>query len=147
MAAKGGWSIGITTKGPVLTGKAAAMVRPYLIRPALEEVSMETAKRLWERFTPRPGGVFLSVAQAQKGKASTGKYRKWIHVWERTPTMWKVDDNKCINGPWLEGTSSRNQSTRFKGYGTFRKTKDWAKKNVVPAVMEKRIEAFVKLVG
>jgi hypothetical protein len=26
-------------------------------------------------------------------------------------------------GPWLEGTSRRNQSTRFKGYHLFRKTR------------------------
>ena len=26
-------------------------------------------------------------------------------------------------GPWLEGTSKRNQSTRFKGYHLFRKTR------------------------
>jgi hypothetical protein len=137
----------IDTKGPLLTGKAAQMVQPHLIRPMLEDTSQATAKRLWERFTPRPGGVFLSVAQAQKGKASTGRYRKWIHVWARTPTMWKVDDNKCINGPWLEGTSSRNQSTRFKGYGTFRKTKNWIKKNELPKIQEKRLAEFLKLVG
>ena len=29
-------------------------------------------------------------------------------------------DRGIIYGPWLEGTSSRNQSTRFKGYHAFR---------------------------
>lgn len=32
-----------------------------------------------------------------------------------------VDDN-VIYGPWLEGTSSRNTTTRFKGYSVFRRT-------------------------
>ena len=32
-----------------------------------------------------------------------------------------VDDN-VVYGPWLEGTGSRNATTRFKGYATFRKT-------------------------
>ncbi len=32
-----------------------------------------------------------------------------------------VHANQVIYGPWLEGTSSRNQSTRFKGYHLFRK--------------------------
>lgn len=33
----------------------------------------------------------------------------------------KVDDNGVIYGPWLNGTGSRNLTTRFKGYGVFRK--------------------------
>lgn len=32
-----------------------------------------------------------------------------------------VNDRGVIYGPWLEGTSSRNQTTRFKGYAAFRK--------------------------
>jgi hypothetical protein len=30
-------------------------------------------------------------------------------------------ENNVIYGPWLEGTGSRNRTTRFKGYFTFRK--------------------------
>lgn len=33
----------------------------------------------------------------------------------------RVDDNGVIYGPWLEGVGSRNRTTRFKGYFTFRK--------------------------
>lgn len=32
-----------------------------------------------------------------------------------------VNDGGVIYGPWLEGTGSRNRSTRFKGYATFRR--------------------------
>ena len=32
-----------------------------------------------------------------------------------------VNDRGVIYGPWLEGTSSRNQTTRFKGYAAFRR--------------------------
>lgn len=31
-----------------------------------------------------------------------------------------VTDNNVVYGPWLEGVSSRNATTRFKGYATFR---------------------------
>lgn len=31
-----------------------------------------------------------------------------------------VNDTGVVYGPWLEGTSSRNQTTRFKGYHAFR---------------------------
>lgn len=33
----------------------------------------------------------------------------------------KVWDSDVIYGPWLEGTSRRNATTRFKGYHSFRK--------------------------
>lgn len=32
-----------------------------------------------------------------------------------------VTDGGVVYGPWLEGVSSRNQSTRFKGYNSFRR--------------------------
>lgn len=32
-----------------------------------------------------------------------------------------VDDNGVVYGPWLEGVSERNRSTRFKGYASFRR--------------------------
>lgn len=37
----------------------------------------------------------------------------------------KIHDRGVIYGSWLEGTSSRNQSTRFKGYASFRRA--WQK--------------------
>ncbi len=33
----------------------------------------------------------------------------------------RVTDDDVIYGPWLEGTGSRNDDTRFKGYFTFRR--------------------------
>lgn len=36
---------------------------------------------------------------------------------------WIVEDGGVIYGPWLEGVSRRNQTTRFKGYSTFRRVK------------------------
>lgn len=33
----------------------------------------------------------------------------------------RIDDRGVIYGPWLEGVGSRNRTTRFKGYFTFRK--------------------------
>jgi hypothetical protein len=34
---------------------------------------------------------------------------------------WRVHDSGVVYGPWLEGTSSRNATTRFKGYSTWRR--------------------------
>jgi len=35
-----------------------------------------------------------------------------------------IHDSHVIYGPWLEGVSSRNQASRFKGYALWRRTRD-----------------------
>lgn len=30
-----------------------------------------------------------------------------------------IDDARIVYGPWLEGTSEKNRTTRFKGYATY----------------------------
>ena len=37
-------------------------------------------------------------------------------------SLTELHDSGVIYGPWLEGVSSRNHQTRFKGYATFRKS-------------------------
>jgi hypothetical protein len=52
----------------------------------------------------------------------TGYYESRIAV-ERRQIYRGVWDQNVIYGPWLEGTGSRNRTTRFKGYRTFRTVK------------------------
>jgi hypothetical protein len=49
----------------------------------------------------------------------TGNYERHIQT-ERQSDDMAVTDSGVVYGPWLEGVSSRNQSSRFKGYATFR---------------------------
>lgn len=51
----------------------------------------------------------------------TGHYESRVQV-ERAGADRAVTDGGIVYGPWLEGVSQRNQSTRFKGYATFRRT-------------------------
>jgi hypothetical protein len=37
------------------------------------------------------------------------------------PPGWMIWDRRVIYGPWLEGIGSRNRTTRFKGYATYRR--------------------------
>lgn len=53
-----------------------------------------------------------------------------------------VHDRGIVYGPWLEGTSSRNQTTRFKGYSAFRK----AARAVRPRVGELVASALARFV-
>jgi hypothetical protein len=48
------------------------------------------------------------------------------HYWNQIDAIpagggWKVWDRMVVYGPWLEGTGSRNRTSRFKGYWNFRK--------------------------
>lgn len=49
----------------------------------------------------------------------TGYYQSHVRV-ERQADDSVVTDDGVVYGPWLEGTGSRNETTRFKGYHSFR---------------------------
>lgn len=50
-----------------------------------------------------------------------------------------VHDRGVIYGPWLEGVSSRNKTTRFKGYAAFRRTKQ-----ALPDKVERLVEPILQ---
>ena len=113
--------------GPVFDQRGGQMV-DQAIRGAVRELVEKSEQRLDTLARPRPGGVYLSKSQ---GGRSTGNYRRNISgkVSGATGSFFirgEVTDGGVIYGPWLEGTGSRNQTTRFKGYRMFRKTRQWA---------------------
>lgn len=61
----------------------------------------------------------------------TGNYERHIRT-ERQQNDLSVNDSGIIYGPWLEGISSRNVSTRFKGYAAFRKAFQSSQAKVMP---------------
>lgn len=58
---------------------------------------------------------------AASAVADTGAYASRLTI-SRTADTVVVSDRGVIYGPWLEGTSRRNQTTRFRGYAAFRRT-------------------------
>lgn len=50
----------------------------------------------------------------------TGHYRRSINGEITDSLNGRIHDSGVVYGPWLEGTSSRNRSSRFKGYAMFR---------------------------
>lgn len=53
----------------------------------------------------------------------TGHYESQVTA-EPHGTTVVLSDSGVVYGPWLEGTGSRNRTTHFKGYATFRRTRD-----------------------
>lgn len=100
-------SVNVETSGPIFNGQAQAALQEFLVDV---------------RQTIGQEGVNM-VGQALQGvlKHPTGHYQSQIQTTNRGDTN-VVDDNGVIYGPWLEGVGSRNKTTRFKGYATFRKT-------------------------
>jgi hypothetical protein len=93
--------------GPLFDGRL-----DRAIATGLEQGLDDVAQRGVDLVRQRLGGVL---------RHPTGHYESVIQV-ERAGTDRAVTDSGIVYGPWLEGVSQRNQSTRFKGYATFRRT-------------------------
>ncbi len=53
-------------------------------------------------------------------RVNTGGYTGRIHTKNMSDSN-LITDGNAVMGPWLEGTGSRNRTTRFKGYFSFRR--------------------------
>ena len=73
------------------------------------------------------GGVFKTKQEAGKN-ASTGHYRRSVNS-EMQGAIGRISDSRVVYGAWLEGVSTRNNTTKFKGYFQFRLTGEYIKKN------------------
>lgn len=117
--------IGVRISGPLFKNATGALNQA--VGDSVQMLMEKGEQRLDAMLRQRPAGVFLSAAEARPGKASTGHYRRNLHG-TRNGLQATIDDNRVVYGPWLEGISSRNQRSRFKGYASFRRTADWLNK-------------------
>ena len=138
-----GLRISIDNEGPIFRNDATGKIRKA-VEDTVEETVNFAESTLHTMATMRPRGVFLSPAQAGR-RASTGNYRRNIHG-RRTGLHGRVDDNKVVYGPWLEGTSTRNQTTRFKGYALWRRTQQMIEKRV-PDILKRKVGRAIKELG
>jgi hypothetical protein len=106
----------ITATGPLFTGGAARVGR---------DIAQEAA---WLIGTKANSEVHLLLDRSIKHP--TPYYETQVTQQRRGDDV-VVHDRGVIYGPWLEGTSSRNQSTRFKGYASFRRATQAVDKQAV----------------
>lgn len=99
-------TVSVTKRGPVFDGRAARAVEDYRQQAMFDVASQGLADvhRILDASIRNP----------------TPYYETQIMV-ERQVDAVVVHDRGIIYGPWLEGIGSRNRTTRFKGYGAFRK--------------------------
>ena len=112
-------------KGAFLEGRDTQIIRKFfddakklVSKTGEEEVKQRIGARA-KHPTGKPGGHFAAgivTKDFKKGRTITAEYPQ------------------ILRGPWLEGTSIRNASTRFKGYKLFRLTYRRLRKNVTQLV-------------
>lgn len=78
-------------------------------------------------------------------KHPTGRYQSEIQT-ERAQGDRVINDDMIVYGPWLEGTSERNRTTRFKGYATFRRMRAVIQE-AAPGIAERLLGRFLGRMG
>jgi len=96
----------VVKSGPFFDGRARAAIRDFE-KAAREDVADQGRQDMRAATT-----VF---------RHPTGYYKSRIQTRD-SGSRDLVTDSGVVYGPWLEGTSSRNQSSRFKGYKIWRLT-------------------------
>jgi len=88
-------------------------------------------------------GVFLVLMRLGSVlREPTGYYESRIRK-ERQQLDWFITDSGVVYGPWLEGTGSRNEISRFKGYRTFQITRRELDQRKVQ-IAQPYVERFVR---
>lgn len=121
-------------KGPLADGTADQ---------ALQEWARNTAKAIADE-----GADMLRQFPMDKTGRARGGFQANIHVLQNGPEA-RIPAPMIRGvtwGPWLEGTSSRNESTRFKGYHLFRKTRQ-ALQKLAPEIGQRELDKVMPLLG
>ena len=95
----------VTAHGPLFDGRAALAARDFC-----------------NDFETRYGDKVESMIHERLHhvlRHPTGNYEAHIRSVKRGDGV-EINDSNIVYGPWLEGVGSRNRTTRFKGYFTFR---------------------------
>lgn len=113
-------NVSVKLKGPLLTGHDAVVIRSFLLE-AEDEVAQQASSYVHQ---------YLNTSI----RHPTPYYETQITT-QRLAGDAVVHDRGIVYGPWLEGTSSRNGSTRFKGYHSFQRATAATKKDVARLVL------------
>lgn len=65
-------------------------------------------------------------------------------IHERAGEDQVIHDSGVIYGPWLDGSGSRNATTRFKGYPHWRRTVQYLEQELSPAIIERERQELVR---
>lgn len=101
--------IEISFSGPLFTGQCASVMDDIMedAQYAVGNAALEGVHRYLNAQIKHPTPYYeTQIIQQRRGDAEI------------------VHDRGIVYGPWLEGTSARNNRSTFKGYASFRKARD-----------------------
>lgn len=104
------YGVNVRLKGPIVEGRGK-IATARMTRAALNEIADYTKHE-------------ISMELIKVLQHPTGYYESRIVKELRGPGVYSINDSGVIYGPWLEGISFRNQTSSFKGYGTFRRVRN-----------------------
>jgi hypothetical protein len=88
----------------------------------------------------------IAVKMDRSGRG-TGHYMSVINTRQVSPYNDQlINDTGIVYGPWLEGTTKRNNSTRFKGYHQFRRTRARLRKQY-GEIAQRKLAEFISRMG
>lgn len=93
--------------------------------------------------------IKLDTTRMDKSGRSTGAAAEGVELIGQGPN-WVIRGGirkGQYSWPWLEGESRRNESTGFKGYHTFRRTRLRMRRQVTPFAQEKLHEYLARMGG
>jgi hypothetical protein len=96
----------VKTSGPLFDGNVDRIMESICAK-----VTEEVAQQGYDRVQQRLHQVL---------RHPTGYLQSRIKTDRISPTRASINNGRLVYGPWIEGTGSRNRTTRFKGYHTFR---------------------------
>lgn len=112
------------------------------------EMSAEWARNTTQALAAKAVEILGEWPMNKSGR-SRGAFRENLHERRRSDTLVSVPGMRIPGvtwGPWLEGTSQRNRSTKFKGYHLFSETAKQVDE-VVPAVAQEQLDKLLSQMG
>lgn len=121
----------VELRGPLFNGHADTIIQGYC--DAVAERGAQEGQSLVREYLG---------SSIQNG---TGYYESRVRV-ESHGQQAEVNDSGVVYGPWLEGTGSRNRTTRFKGYSSFRKASQELEARM-PDLAERTLRPYLDRLG
>jgi hypothetical protein len=98
------YDIDVRASGPMTNGRSLVM-----LAGTERDIELDAARHTEHLVQARLSRVLQNP---------TGRFQSTVHVVHSADPY--VDGEGTVYGRWLEGVGSRNRTTRFKGYYTFR---------------------------
>ena len=121
----------VRVEGPLADGSAEPIIRDWMVN-VRQDIAEEGLRQ-------------LRSFQMDKTGRATGHYQSQMQASNLSSSDIRIH-NPVVYGPWLEGTSKRNRSTRFRGYGLWRKTAQRLQEDA-PGIAEKRMPELTARLG